>query len=52
MAYQLENGDCDIRQCWDIYEQNSVVESVCADDWTAEWAIIASNVNILQHGIN
>ena len=30
---------------WGIYEQNSTVNSVCVDDWTAELAIIASNVN-------
>ena len=27
----------------DVYEQNSVVNSVCVDDWIAELAIIASN---------
>ena len=25
-------------------EQSSIVKSVLVDDWTAEWAIIASNV--------
>ena len=27
-----------------VYEQNSIVKKICADDWTAERAIIASNV--------
>ena len=26
-----------------VYEQNSIVNSVHVDDWTVEWAIIASS---------
>ena len=30
-----------------VYEQNSIVKKICADDWTAERAIIASNVLLI-----
>ena len=38
---KLRNEHCCIKHCWRVYEQNSIVNSV--DDWTAEWAMIASN---------
>ena len=47
MASQLENKLCCVKHCWDVYEQNSIVHSVRVDDWTSEWAIIASNDSIL-----
>ena len=28
-----------------VYEQNSIVDDVCVDNWTGEWAINASKVN-------
>ena len=40
MASQLVNV------CWSIKQENSRVNSIRADDWTAELAIIASNVSI------
>ena len=43
MASQLENGLCYIKHQLGVYVQNSVVNSVCVDDWIAELAIIASN---------
>ena len=43
MALQLENWICCIKHWWGVYKQNSVVNGVCVDDWTAELAIIASN---------
>ena len=30
-----------------VYEQNSTVKKICADDWTAERTIIASNVLLI-----
>ena len=39
MASQLVNEFCCIKHCRGFYER----DSVCVDDWTAEWAIIASN---------
>ena len=27
----------------DVYKKNVIVNTVCVDDWTAEWATIASN---------
>ena len=42
MAYQLVN-ELYIKHCWGVYEQNSIVNTVHVDDWTGEWAIIASN---------
>ena len=30
------------KYCWGACEQNSIVDSVPVDDWTAEWAIIVS----------
>ena len=41
MASQLENEPCCIKHCWGVYEQNSIVNSVHEDDWTAERVIIA-----------
>ena len=43
MTFQLENELDGIKYCWGVYEQNSIVNSLCADDWTAELAIIATN---------
>ena len=44
MVSQLENElDC-IKHFGGVYEQNSTVDSVRVDDWTAELAIIASDV--------
>ena len=37
------NEHCYIKHCWGIYEHNNIVNSVRVDDWTTEWAIIASN---------
>ena len=30
-----------------VNRQNSIVNNVCVDGWTAEWAIIASNVTYI-----
>ena len=38
MASQLEK-----EFCWYVNEQNSIVNSVLVDDWTAELTIIACN---------
>ena len=43
MASQLENGLCCIKHQLGVNVQNSVVNSVCVDDWIAELAIIGSN---------
>ena len=43
MASQLENELSFIKQCWGVYEQSSIVNSVRVDDWIPELAIIASN---------
>ena len=43
MAFLLKYGLCCIKHCWGVYEQNSIVNNVSVDDWTAELAIIASN---------
>ena len=43
MVPQLASENCCINHCWGVYEQNSIVNSVRADDRTAELAIIASN---------
>ena len=42
---QLENECCGIKQYWGVCEQNSIVNSVRVDDWTAKWGIIAINVS-------
>ena len=34
-----------------VDEQNSIVSSVCVDDWTAEWVIIASVIKFLFSAI-
>ena len=39
----LPNEPCCSKYCWSVYEQKSIVNSVCVDDWTAEWAISASS---------
>ena len=39
MASQLESGLCGIK-----HEQNKIVNSFLVNDWTAELAIISSNV--------
>ena len=41
---QLPNELICIKHCWGVYQQNSIVNSVRVDDWAAERAIIASNV--------
>ena len=46
MLSQLMNELGWIKYCWGVYEENSIVNSDRADDWTAKWAIIASNVQI------
>ena len=43
MASKFPNELCCIKHCWDVCEQNSIVNSVRVDATTAEWAIIASN---------
>ena len=43
LASPLVNEHCCIKQCWGVYEQNSIVNSVRIDDWTAKWAIITGN---------
>ena len=43
MASQLVKEPYCIKNHWCLYEQNSIVNSVGVDDWTAEWVIIASN---------
>ena len=49
MASQLENGfDCIKHCCGVVHEQKSTVNSVRADDWTAELPTIASNDNFFQ----
>ena len=45
MASQLVNGFCCIKHYWGVYEQKSKVNSIRVDDWTAELAIIASNIS-------
>ena len=32
-----------------VYEQNSIVKNVRVDDWTAELAIIASNIEVSSY---
>ena len=44
---KLENEFCGINHCWGVYEQNSIVNWVRVDDWTAELAIIASNGGVM-----
>ena len=44
MVFQLANEICCIKHCWGVYEHDSIVNSVFADDWLAELAIIANNV--------
>ena len=39
----LPNEPCFSKYCWSVYEQKSIVNSFCSDDWTAEWAISASS---------
>ena len=43
MTSQLVNELYGFKHCQGVYKQNSIVNSVRGDDWTAEWAIIASN---------
>ena len=43
MASKLKNEFCCIKNCWDVYEENNIVNSVRVDNWTAEWPTIASN---------
>ena len=38
MASELVNDHCSV-----VYEQNSIVNSIRTDNWTAERAIIGSN---------
>ena len=34
---------CFIKHCWDVNEQNNILNIVRVYDWTAEWAVITSN---------
>ena len=43
MMSLLPNESCFSKYCWSLYEQKSIVNSFCADDWTAEWAISVSS---------
>ena len=43
MAPHLRNELCCPKHCWCTYEQNSIVNSVRADDWTTALVVIASN---------
>ena len=43
MTSQLKNGPCFIMHCRDIYEENSIVNSVRVDDWATVLLIIAGN---------
>ena len=45
MVSQLGNEPRDTKHYWGVYEDNSIVNSVRVDEWTAEWVTIASNVN-------
>ena len=45
------NELCCIKHCWGVYEQDSLVNSVGVDDWTAEWAMIASNVKVCRENL-
>ena len=47
----MANVLCCIKHCWGVYEQNNIVNSICVGDWTAELAIIASNVKVLPSQI-
>ena len=51
MASQLENELFSVKHCWGVYEQISIVNSVRVDDWTAEWAFIASNATFEHKGV-
>ena len=42
MASQLEAELCCINHCWDVYEQNNIVNSVGVDDRTTEWVAASS----------
>ena len=44
MASHLGHEVCCVRHCYDVYEQNSIVNSVSVDDWTAESENIANDV--------
>ena len=43
MASELASEVCCMKDCWGACEQNSIVNGVHADDWTAELAIIVNN---------
>ena len=43
MVSKLENEDFCIKHCWGVCEQNSIANSVHADDWTAELNIFVKN---------
>ena len=42
MAFQLANELCCVKYFWGVCEENGIVNNVRADDWTVEFAIIAS----------
>ena len=44
MVFQLVNELCCIKHCEGVCGQNSIVNGVRIDDWSAECVIIASNV--------
>ena len=43
MALQLQNEICCVKDCWSVYEQNSIMNIVRVDYWAAEWVIVTSN---------
>ena len=43
MISQIENKPCCIKHCWGVDKKNGIVNHIRADDWTAEWAIIAGS---------
>ena len=44
---------CCIKPCWGVNEQNSIVHSVCVNDWAADWTAIITrmlnNIYITKH---
>ena len=54
MASLLGIGLCYMKRCSGVCLQNSIVNSVRADEWTTELTIIASNdtINLLYLWIN
>ena len=46
MGLQIENERSSMRHFWGVYEQNSIVNSVCVDDWTAKRVISFGNEHL------